>query len=119
MYFVALHGHGTSFSPGASGLPTECTHGTNSPSVPSTSTTARPMRVMMRMLTTTYGTVGNLDPDLLRCELPKRAHRKWHDVHRAAAHAAGEQPVQRRRASRAGVDPVVRRAGVVLRFRCR
>jgi hypothetical protein len=29
-------------------------HGTNSP-LPSASTTARPIRVMMRMLTTTYG----------------------------------------------------------------
>ena len=53
MYFVSLHGQATSFSPGASGLPTECTHGTNSPSVPIRSITARPMRVMMRMLTTT------------------------------------------------------------------
>src|SRR6516225_10596631 len=55
MYFVSLHGHGTSFSPAASGAPTLCTHGTNGPSSPSTSYTARPMRVMMRMFTTTYG----------------------------------------------------------------
>ena len=53
MYLVSLHGHGTSFSPSASGLPTEWTHGTNAPSVPSRSITARPMRVMMRMFTAT------------------------------------------------------------------
>src|SRR5688572_9037236 len=38
MYFsVALHGQLTSCCPGSNGTPTECTHGTNSPSVPSTS----------------------------------------------------------------------------------
>ena len=56
MYFWSLlHGHATSRWPTASGAPTECTHGTNTPSLPSTSKTARPMRVMIRMLTTTYG----------------------------------------------------------------
>src|SRR4051812_32500346 len=55
MYLVGLHGHGTSLAPASSGAPTECTHGTNSPSSPSTSYTLRPMRVMMRMLVTTYG----------------------------------------------------------------
>ncbi len=37
MYLVALQGQATSASPAASGLPTECTHGTKSPSAPSTS----------------------------------------------------------------------------------
>src|ERR1700722_15482900 len=55
MYFVVLQGHDTSRAPSTSGAPTECTHGTNSPSAPSTSYTARPMRVMIRMLVTTYG----------------------------------------------------------------
>src|ERR1700722_13524626 len=33
MYLLSpLHGHDTSDSPGSSGAPTECTHGTNSPS---------------------------------------------------------------------------------------
>jgi hypothetical protein len=55
------------FAPGAydisaSGLPTVCTHGTKSPSVPSTSYTARPMRVMMRMLTATYGLSDSSTP---------------------------------------------------------
>ena len=54
MYFVsALVGHGTSFSPSASGAPTECTQGTNSPSAPSISSAAVPMRVMIRIETTT------------------------------------------------------------------
>ncbi len=56
MYFWSLlHGHCTSRSPTASGAPTLCTHGTNVPSLPSTSYTARPMRVIIFMLTTTYG----------------------------------------------------------------
>jgi hypothetical protein len=53
MYLVALHGQRTSFWPAFSGMPTVCTQGTNSPSLPSTSYTALPMRVMMRMLTAT------------------------------------------------------------------
>ena len=53
MYLLsALHGHGTSASPSASGAPTECRHGTHSPS-PSTSRAPCPMRVMIRMLTAT------------------------------------------------------------------
>src|SRR3954451_21590672 len=55
MYLLsALHGHGTSCWPGSSGAPTECRQGTNSPS-PSTSRAPLPMRVMIRMLTATYG----------------------------------------------------------------
>ena len=53
MYFVsALVGHGTSASPSASGAPMECTQGTNSPS-PSASRAPWPMRVMIRIDTTT------------------------------------------------------------------
>ncbi len=52
MYFSGLHGHFVSAWPGVSGAPTECIAGMKSPS-PSASSTARPMRVMMRMLTTT------------------------------------------------------------------
>ncbi|MNK61613.1 hypothetical protein D3C87_807760 [compost metagenome] len=53
MYLVVLQGQVTSFWPASSGAPTVWTQGTNSPSVPSTSYTALPMRVMMRMLTAT------------------------------------------------------------------
>ena len=38
------------------------THGTNSPSSPSTSYTSRPMRVMIRMFTTTYGLSDSSTP---------------------------------------------------------
>ena len=51
--FSASHGHGTSVAPASSGAPTECRHGTNSPSAPSTSKAPFPMRVMIRMDTTT------------------------------------------------------------------
>src|ERR1700722_18242611 len=50
-----LHGHGTSDAPGSSGTPTEWWQRTKSPSVPRTSSAPLPMRVMIRMLTTTYG----------------------------------------------------------------
>ncbi len=53
MYLMSLQGQATSLPPGFSGAPTECTQGTNSPSSPSVSSTVRPMRVMMRMLTAT------------------------------------------------------------------
>jgi hypothetical protein len=46
------HGQGTSFWPGCSGAPMECTHGMNSPS-PRISSTFCPMRVMIRMLVAT------------------------------------------------------------------
>ena len=56
MYFsVGLHGQATSSSPSLSGAPMLCMHGTNSPSAPSTSAAARPIRVMIFMLTTAYG----------------------------------------------------------------
>ena len=55
MYLTfGLHGQlVVSFSPAASGAPTVCMHGTNSPSVPSTSYTALPMRVMSFWFTAT------------------------------------------------------------------
>ena len=68
MYLVALHGQATSCSPAASGLPTECTQGTKSPSSPSTSYTARPMRVISRMLTATYGLSDSSTPMCAMCE---------------------------------------------------
>ena len=62
MYLLSgLHGHATSFCPGVSGAPTECTHGTQSP-LPSTSSAPWPMRVMMRMLTATYAESVNCTP---------------------------------------------------------
>src|SRR5579875_2979859 len=54
MYLVSLHGHGTSCSPSASGLPTECTAGTKKPSSPIASSAALPIRVMIFIETTTY-----------------------------------------------------------------
>ena len=53
MYLMGLHGHGPSFWPGSSGAPTVCMQGTKWPSAPSTSSTVRPMRVMIFMLTAT------------------------------------------------------------------
>jgi hypothetical protein len=54
MYLLsALHGHGTSSTPSASGIPTECRQGTNSPSSPSASRAAVPIRVMIRIETAT------------------------------------------------------------------
>ena len=56
MYFSLLHGHATSFSPRASGAPTECMHGTTRfTSLSISANTGKPIRAMMRMLTTTYG----------------------------------------------------------------
>jgi hypothetical protein len=54
MYFSLLHGHGTSLSPGASGAPTVCMHGTTRFSPLSISAiTGSPIRAMMRVFTTT------------------------------------------------------------------
>ena len=96
-------------------MPTECTHGTNSPSAPSASSAPWPMRVMIRMFATTQARVGQLDADVgdRRAE---RAHRERHDVHRAPLHAAVEQAGELV-AHLDGVGPVVRRTGVVLVLR--
>ena len=53
MYLTGLQGHLTSCAPGARGAPTLCMQGTKWPSLPSTSSTALPMRVMIFMLTAT------------------------------------------------------------------
>src|SRR3954451_6041337 len=55
MYFVSLHGQGTSCWPAASGMATECTAGTKNPSEPIASSAALPIRVMIFMEITTYG----------------------------------------------------------------
>lgn len=54
MYFVELQGHGTSCWPSSSGAPSVWTAFTKKPSVPSSSRTGCPMRVMVRMETATY-----------------------------------------------------------------
>ena len=54
MYLLSsLQGQETSSAPSASGIPTECTQGTNSPSAPSTSSAPLPIRVMIRIETAT------------------------------------------------------------------
>ena len=74
----------------ASGTPTECTHGTNAPSVPSTSYTARSHARHDAHADDDVGAVGDLDADV-RDRTAERSHRERHDVHRASAHAAVEQ----------------------------
>ena len=53
MYFSSLQGQVVSFSCSASGAPTECTAGTQGRPSAMRSMAAEPMRVMIRMLTTT------------------------------------------------------------------
>ena len=74
--------------------------------------TGRPMRAMMRMFTTTYGESVSWTPicDMRRADRP---HAERQHVHRPAAHRAVEQLLQLP-AHLEGVDPVVRRPGVVL-----
>src|SRR5690348_10526622 len=55
MYLVSLHGHGPSACPGESGAPTECTALTNDPLSSINRSAGRPIRVMIRIDTTTYG----------------------------------------------------------------
>ena len=54
MYLLsALQGHATSLWPSVSGAPTECRHLTKSSLSPRAASTASPMRVIIRILTTT------------------------------------------------------------------
>src|SRR6476646_1789684 len=64
MYLVALHGHGRSASPGASGAPTLCSPGTNSPSSPSSAMSSEPHRVMTCIDATTYGESVSSTPSI-------------------------------------------------------
>ena len=54
MYFSLLHGQNTSSCGSSIGAPTECRHGTKSPSSPITSSAPAPMRVIIRMCAATY-----------------------------------------------------------------
>ena len=112
MYFVSLHGQGTSSAPSTSGIPTECRQGTNSPSLPRTSSAPWPMRVMILMDTATYGESVSCTPTWAIGE-PERPHRERDDVHRAPAHRAPEQ-LGERLAHLLRVAPVVRGPGVAL-----
>src|SRR5690348_14024125 len=58
MYFVSLHGQGTSSCPDSSGAPTECrpdTNGCSAPSLVNSSSAGAPTLVMMCIDATTYG----------------------------------------------------------------
>src|SRR5262245_64093946 len=64
MYFVSLHGHGTSGWPGSSGAPIECSAGTNAASSPIAASTFAPILVMIRMDATTYGLSVSSTPNI-------------------------------------------------------
>ena len=100
-----------------SSSPIECRPRTNVPSRSMRASAGAPMRVMMRMLATTYGRVGDLDAATRQRRID-RAHAVRDHVHGAAAHAAGEQRVHLRVAV-GRRHPVVVRAGVVLLAACR
>ena len=88
MYLLsALQGHGTSSWPSASGAPTECTQGTNSPVLAEHVERALAHAGHDPHRDGHVGGVGELHADvgLVRAQ---RAHRERDHVHRAAAHAS-------------------------------
>ena len=99
-------------APARSGAPTECTHGTNAPSVPSTSYTARPIRVMMRMLTTTYG-LSVISTPMCAIGLPSGPIENGTTYIVRPRMQPSKSPSQRRAHLR-GRHPVVRRPRVFL-----
>ncbi len=113
MYFWSLlQGHATSRWPTASGAPTECTHGTKCPSPPRTSNTARPIRVMIRMLTTTYG-LSDTSMPMCAIGLPIGPIENGTTYIVRPRMQPLKRPSSVRRIS-ARRDPVIGRAGVVL-----
>ena len=64
MYFVSLQGHGTSAWPGSSGAPIECSALTKKPSSPILSSASLPIRVIVRIETTTYSESVSSTPSL-------------------------------------------------------
>ena len=77
----------TSFAPGASGAPTECTQGTNAPSLAEhvVHRAAHPRHQLHA--DDDVGAVRELDADV-RDRAAERTHRERDDVHRASAHAS-------------------------------
>ena len=86
---------------GSSGAPTECRHGTKSPSSPSTSSARLAHARHDAHVDDDVGRVGDLDADV-RDRRAERAHRERHDVHRAARASSREQAGRASRASRRG-----------------
>ena len=102
MYLVvAARPRDVGLAVGSSGAPTECRAGTKSPSSPIRSRAACAHPGHDPHVDDDVRRVGDLDAELgdRRAE---RAHRERDDVHRAAAHRAGEQALEGRRASRPG-----------------
>ena len=110
--FSALHGHGTSSAPSASGMP-DRVHARHELAFGAERVQRAPAHA--RHDAHAHGDVrrvGQLHADvaLVRAE---RTHREGHHVHRAPAHRACEQLVERLAHLRR-VAPVVRRAGLLL-----
>ena len=111
MYFVGLHGHGTSVLAGVERR-ADAVHGGNP--------LDRAADALQRLgshaghdaqVRDDVGRVGDLHAEL-RERRPDRPHRERNDVHRAPAHAALEQAVEGRAHLGRG-DPVVGRAGIL------
>ncbi len=97
---------------GSSGVPTECTQGTKSPSSPSTSSAPAPMRVMIRMRDGDVGRVGQLHADVRRSRSragPSRTARRT-----SCGRASSPRRARPGAAHLGRVAPVVGRAGVLL-----
>ena len=105
--FSALHGQGTSLTPSARGIPTECRQGTNAPSAPNASSAPVPHAGHDPHAHRHIGGVGELHPDLALVGA-ERSHRERDHVHRAAPHRAGEQ-LGERLLHLCRITPVVRR----------
>ena len=102
MYFSLLHGHGTSFWPGASGAPTECMQGTTRLS--SLSISAKTGSADARHdahVDHHVRRIGELHADL-RHRRADRPHAERQHVHGAAAHASRRKAPSASGASRYG-----------------
>ena len=112
MYLTSgLHGQGTSCVARRQRRADGVHAGTNGSSLPSTSSAARPMRVMIFILTATYGESVICTPNWARSE-PSGPMLNGITYIVRPGHAAVEQPVQDR-LHLGRVHPVVGRSGVV------
>ena len=116
MYFSALQGHGTSFSPGASGAPTECMQGTTRFSALSISlNTRQPDPRHDAHVHHDVRRIRKLHADL-RHRRSDRPHAERQHVHGAALHAPVEELLQLL-AHLERIFPVVGGASVIFRER--
>ena len=114
MYFSLLHGHGTSSSPGASGAPTLCMHGTTRfTSLSISAKTGKPDARHDAHVHDDIRRIGKLHANLRHRRIDRTHAERQHDTSCARAWSPAKELLQLAPHLKR-IDPVVRRPGIFL-----